>query len=158
MLRWDEYFAFVTTVQRRAWPLASSDKRRFFGQQFAAACNRTVGNSIGVPLCPGWRDGAGPSGHRCWDLGGNLSQYERFLFPSAAEPELASSDRRWQTDDARHHWHAVAQRQKQRAGEDSPRVLIWLYDCSEDTLRALANHSSAFTASSSLAQRPPTDP
>lgn len=26
------------------------------------------------------------------------------------------------------------------------RVLIWLYDCHEDTMQALANHSSAFTA------------
>jgi hypothetical protein len=26
------------------------------------------------------------------------------------------------------------------------RVLVWLYDCHEDTLQALANHSSAFTA------------
>lgn len=81
LLRWEQYYSFVTQVQNRSWPLASSSKRVFFQQQFARACNETVGSSIGVPICPGWHDGPGPSGHHCWKLQGNLSEFERYLFP-----------------------------------------------------------------------------
>jgi hypothetical protein len=80
LLRWEEYYSFVTHVQHRNWPLSSS-KRGFFQEQFAPACNETVGSSIPVPICPGWVDGPGPSGHRCWKLQGNLSEFERYLFP-----------------------------------------------------------------------------
>jgi hypothetical protein len=81
LLRWDEYFEFATQGRGRRWPLASSNKRQFFDDQFAVACNRTVSSTIGVPTCAGWVNGPGPSGHRCWDLHGNLTQFERFLFP-----------------------------------------------------------------------------
>ena len=80
LLRWEEYYSFVTHVQHRNWPLSSS-KRGFFQEQFAPACNETVGSSIPVPICPSWVDGPGPSGHRCWKLQGNLSEFERYLFP-----------------------------------------------------------------------------
>ena len=81
LLRWDMYHDYVTKTKRRAWPLASSDKRQFFAQ-FAAACNNTV-NNIAVPSCAGWVNGPGPSGHGCWKLGGNLVGFEKFLFPGS---------------------------------------------------------------------------
>ena len=87
LLRWNELYSFVTKVQKRPWPLASS-KRQFF-TAFAAASNGTVSDTIAVPTCPGWINGPGPSGHQCWHLQGNVTEFERFLFPPAHEPVKA---------------------------------------------------------------------
>jgi hypothetical protein len=80
LLRWDDYVRFCQT-EGRPWPLASTSKRAFFTEQFAVACNHTVSSTIAVPICAGWAD-PGPSGHHCWDLHGNITQFERYLFPS----------------------------------------------------------------------------
>eukprot|EP01047_Picozoa_sp_COSAG01_P084686 COSAG01_NODE_18278_length_1087_cov_1.246964_1_plen_302_part_01 len=78
--RWDEYYNWVTATEGKAWPLTTTNKRQFFDTQFAPACHSAVTSTIGVPICPGWVNGPGPSGHHCWKTG-NLTDFERYLFP-----------------------------------------------------------------------------
>ena len=78
LLRWDEYVSFARG-RGETWPLATANKRRFFSGHFAvpAVLNATgLLTGIAVPTCGGW-----VLGENCWNKQGNISDFERFLFP-----------------------------------------------------------------------------
>jgi hypothetical protein len=138
LLRWQDYFSFVKT-QRRAWPLATSDKRQFFAQ-FVAACNHTV-HSINVPTCAGWVNGPGPSGRECWKMGGNLTEFENFLFP-AVKTNGWSTASRWKTDEALNRSSARA-RESPRPWVNSASGVHTVLIGDEDMTDADVRHAAA---------------